>query len=71
MKKLPSGYYEIFSAFGSVIYGEGQIESFGEGITACPPIIEQFWSLETIGIKKEPEETEDEVAMKQFISSIR
>uniref|UniRef100_A0A0M3HS22 Apt1 domain-containing protein n=1 Tax=Ascaris lumbricoides TaxID=6252 RepID=A0A0M3HS22_ASCLU len=54
-----------------MICGKGQMKPLREDNTVCSVTLEQFWDLESIGIMDEPEETDGEIAINQFVNPVQ
>ncbi|VDN84964.1 unnamed protein product [Brugia pahangi] len=82
-KRINSGFYLVETKVGPIVAGYGQIiNNVNSNITQVEtaivcvtirrnvPGIDQFWKLELIGVKEEPETTDDDKASSQFKRSV-
>ncbi|MFH4981860.1 hypothetical protein AB6A40_008569 [Gnathostoma spinigerum] len=79
--KLPSGFYLVSTIFGDMISGRGSRDNltplpeegrkrFHCNVVSSKDELQQFWSLEFIGVHNPPCQTDDELAIKQFKQAI-
>uniref|UniRef100_A0A914UQF9 Peptidase aspartic putative domain-containing protein n=1 Tax=Plectus sambesii TaxID=2011161 RepID=A0A914UQF9_9BILA len=76
VRKLPSGFNQIGSKVGPMLCGRGHITSMmaiqkhQEDKSTLDDTIEQFWKLEAIGIKDDPDVDDDDIALQQFQKNV-
>uniref|UniRef100_A0A915BV27 Uncharacterized protein n=1 Tax=Parascaris univalens TaxID=6257 RepID=A0A915BV27_PARUN len=80
--KLPSGFHLIRTCLGDIISGQGRsnrhctLSKIKPANRCCCNVasakdeLEKFWSLELVGVRELPLQTDDELAMKRFNESI-
>ncbi|CAK5070818.1 unnamed protein product [Meloidogyne enterolobii] len=80
LRQIGPKLYKIQTIFGDVLGGESCFERSNYSSTFMSingkkfdhsNVMENFWALETIGIKENPEEKDDDTAMRLFKQSIR